>query len=345
MRTKILGGYKTPFEAQTARVANLPNLKKLNKLFEYNALRDSKFSSMSEDDIRAALIAQAKAKRPADEHEFLDTLVVKVREWQVDRVGRRRGKTFNIPCTERVIVITTPQLAQQFTTHKIGGIDGTYGLATKHAVILNLGVYHERAFIPLLVAISSSVHSKVMDEETPIPKGESQRHYETLLSLLKELNAEWEPETFIRDGAPQIHNALENAYPGVEQVSCYFHFKQALERWLNSPAGRHLFDRREEVHGFFESLHFATSEEELKAAIELLKVHIVDPALWRFLEVGQRLPGQTQSKWWFAGVEHGSPLTACGLERSNRTLKTYREGRGEATIKKSAHAMCRFINK
>ena len=343
MRTLIMREYKTPYEAQTARIAELPNLKKLRNLFEYEVRRNSAFSELGEEAIRELLIKDAKLKRPASEHAWIDTLVVKVREWTVDRVGRRQGRTFRIPCTERVIAITTPQLAAKFAEYNVSGIDGTYGLATKHAVILNLGVYHERSFLPLLVAISSSVHSKVMDEETPIPKGESQRHYDTLLALAKELSPRWRPETFIRDAAPQIHNALETAFPGVDQVSCYFHFKQALDRWLNSIAGRHLIDRRQEILDFFDALHFAASEEDLSAGIELLKVHITDAALWRFLEAGHRLPGQTQSKWWFAGADHGSPLTACALERSNGTLKTYRVGRGVASIKNAAHAMCRFV--
>ena len=183
-----------------------------------------------------------------------------------------------------------------------------------------------------------------MDEETPVPKGESQLHYETLLEMAKELCPTWKPARFIRDGAPQISNAVEKAFPGVEQVSCYFHFKQALDRWLSSsPAAKHLDSLKLDIQECFTVLHFASDVEELQAGLDLLRVHVPDAALWRFLETSKRLPGQAQSNWWFAGSGHGTPTTACALEASNRIIKSYGNPRGITSMKNSTLAVCGFV--
>ena len=343
MRNHIITKFKTPTDAQTARIPNLPNLLKLRRIFNYKTEQESVMCKLGESEIRDMLIAHAKAKRPATDHSWIETLQVRVRSWTVDRIARRHGKTFTIPCVERVIAITMPHLASKLAEYDLAGIDGTYGLATKHSVVLNLGVYHERTFLPLVVAISSSMHGKIMDEETPVPKGESQLHYDSLFAMAKEMSPKWRPKGFIRDGAPQINNAVERAFPGVPQSSCYFHFKQALDRWLMSPAGHHLVDRRKEIHDLFSALHFASCEQELLAGLELLKVHLPDAALWRFLEAGHRLPGQAQSNWWFAGADHGTPTTACALEGSNRLIKSYGSARGMASMKNSCQSLLRFI--
>ena len=203
MRRTILENYKTPADAQTARIKNLPSLQKMRNLFDHLNKRDSQLSNLNEAEVRVYLIAEAKARRPECDHAWIDTLVIHVREWETDRIGRRGGKTYTIPCFERVITITLPNLLEKFGQYHISGLDGTYGLSTKHAVILNIGVYHERAFLPLLIAISSSRHSKLMDEDTPIPNGESQRHYETLMSMTKAQAPSWNPSLFMRDGAPR----------------------------------------------------------------------------------------------------------------------------------------------
>ena len=343
IRSTILEHYKTPADAQTARIANLPNLQKIRNLFDHANKRDSQLSNLSEAEVRVFLIAEAKARRPASEHEWIDTLVINVREWETNRTGRRGGNTYTIPCYERIITITLPNLLGKFGEYNISGLDGTYGLSTKHAVILNIGVYHDRAFLPLLIAISSSRHSKLMEEDTPIPNGESQRHYETLLSMTKEQAPHWNPTLFMRDGAPQIHNAVEKTFPGVPQDSCYFHFQQALHRWITCGGGKHLLDRIDEIHELFRALHYASNMEDLDAGLSVLRVYLPDPALWKFLETSQRLPGQPQSNWWFAGSEHGSPKTACALEASNKVLGKYAPHRGKSSISATSHACCNFI--
>ena len=49
--------------------------------------------------------------------------------------------------------------------YEVSGVDRTYGLASKHSVVPKLGVYYERTYLPLILAISSSMHAKVMGLE------------------------------------------------------------------------------------------------------------------------------------------------------------------------------------
>ena len=246
---------------------------------------------------------------PESEHAWLETLVVRVTQWE-------NGTT-----NEKVVFISTTALLASAKDYDVGGVDATYNVSPRQSCVLVFGTYHDRAFMPIALGISSS-----KTPGAPIRKGfgscgETTRHYESFLGTVAELCTDFHPKYFIRDAARQIHNAIETLWPGVIQCSCWFHTEQCVERWFNSDDGKEFRKDLKQMHKDLNAIHYA-KHGEASLGLELLQRSYKNEAFWSYMHNANRMPGQVQSAWTRELFADGAPVTACGLECMNKPRVT-----------------------
>lgn len=308
-RNRLTSTYDKPSAAQADRATDLPDLSKLRCAFQYDAKRDGKLFDLSAEEIRQTLIADNRKHFDASEEPWLQSLIVRVERWEANGAH------------ERVVLITTPALMQLAEKYEVGGIDATYKVSPRQSCVMVFGVYHDRAFLPIALAISSSRTPGVLPKKGFGSKGETEQHYARFLGLIKEMCPGFQPKYFVRDAARQIHNAIEALWPGVLQCTCWFHVEQCIEQWFQSPAGVHLRSGAAEMKSYLVHVHFAKADAQ--QGLELLCRDWPLTEFWEYMVNAQRMPGQVQSNWTRESFAAGAPVTASGLEHMNSILKTY----------------------
>ena len=310
-RNRLTTTYTKPSAAQTDRTEGLAELAQLRCVFQYVSKKDSKLLDLSPEAIRQTLIAENRKnfKSPNDE-AWLETLVVRVEKWKANGAQ------------ERVILITTAALLRLAEQYEVGGVDATYKVSPRQSCVMVFGVYHERAFLPIALGISSSRTAGVLPKKGFGSKGETEEHYARFLAFVKELCPGFRPRYFVRDAARQIHNAIEALWAGVHQCTCWFHVEQCIEQWFASPAAYHLRSAAAEMKRYLVAIHYA-KVGDADRGLELLRRDWPLEEFWHYMSNANRMPGQVQANWTRESFEAGAPVTAGGLEHMNSILKTY----------------------
>ena len=196
-RDRITSAYRTPQDALTDRVNEVRPLPQLRCAFNYDGRSRAKFLALSADAIRALIIEEMKKVFPESEWPWLDSIVVIVERWNNDSGG-----------VDTVLFLSTEALLDSARHYEVGGIDATYNITPRQSVAMVFGVYSERAFLPIAMAVSSSRKPGQTLKKGFGAHGESQRHYGTFLGMIRARCHGFRPKYFIRDAARQIHNAL-----------------------------------------------------------------------------------------------------------------------------------------
>ena len=223
---------------------------------------------------------------------------------------------------ERVIMITTAALLRLAEQYEVGGVDATYKVSPRQSCVMAFGVYHERAFLPIALAVSSSRTPSVLPKKGFGSKGETTQHYARFLAMVKERCPAFRPRYFIRDAARQIHNAIEVLWAGVHQCTCWFHVEQCIEQWFASPVAFQFRSVAADMKANLVEVHHAkVGEAEL--GLTLLRRDLPLTEFWSYMEKAERMAGQVQENWTRESFAAGAPVTAGGLEHMNSQLKTY----------------------
>ena len=184
-RDRITSDFKTPQEALNDRVNDVRSLPQLRNAFNYDGRLRAKFLSMSADAIRTVIIEEMRKVFPESEWPWLNNFVVIVERWENDSGG-----------VDTVLFLSTQALLDSARTYEVGGIDSTYNITPRQSVAMVFGVYHERAFLPIAIAISSSrVPGRILKKGFGA-HGESQRHYITFLGMVHSRCREYQAEVF-----------------------------------------------------------------------------------------------------------------------------------------------------
>ena len=199
-RNRLTDLYDKPSKAQADRSDDFDaELEQLRCVFQYDAKKDSKLFEQSADAIRQTLIAQnRKFFTKEEDRAWLETLVVRVEKWEANGAQ------------ERVVMITTAALLRLAEKYNVGGVDATYKVSPRQSCVMVFGVYHERAFLPIALAVSSSRTAGVLPKKGFGSKGETEEHYARFLRMIKELCPAFTPTYFVRDAVSIVGTSGPN---------------------------------------------------------------------------------------------------------------------------------------
>ena len=205
-------------------------------------------------------------------------------------------------------------------------VDATYWIAPRNGNVVTIGYTQYDSFIPVFFAVFEPLVKGEKCTET----GESFKYaFEQFHNLVRSTTADvpaaaaWVPRVAVRDHACAIRNGLRAVFKDCQDFVCYFHVKQALERWL---VEHHVCDElKKDMHRVMETLHFTTDMETYLLGLRVAQEKLITP-LWKefFLwnTEAHRMPGGACERWTLAYTQPHDTTTNCGIERWHGHLKS-----------------------
>ena len=215
-------------------------------------------------------------------------------------------------------------------------VDATYWVAPRNGHVVTIGYTEYDSFIPVFFAVFEPLAKGEKCTET----GEAYKYvFEQFHNLVRSTAANvpaaaaWAPRVAIRDHACAIRNGLRAVFKDCEDFVCYFHVKQALERWL---VENHVCaDIKRDMHLLLETLHFTSDMKTYLLGLQVAQETLITP-LWKeffsWNTEAHRMPGGACERWSLAFTNPHDTTTNCGLERWHSHLKSRVRGSGSHTL-------------
>ena len=203
-------------------------------------------------------------------------------------------------------------------------VDATYWVAPKDGNVVTIGFTKFDTFIPVFFAVFEPATGEKCTES-----GDMYRYvFDEFNRLVRSIAGEhptaetWSPRVAVRDHACAIRNGLRAVFPNCEDFICYFHVKQALERWL---VLNHVCDElKKDMHLLMQTLHFSTDMETYLLGLRVAQDTLLTPMWAEFFswnEDAHRMPGGACERWSLAFSQAHDTTTNCGIENWHGHLK------------------------
>ena len=214
-------------------------------------------------------------------------------------------------------------------------VDATYWIAPKEGNVVTIGFTQYDSFIPVFFAVFEPAKGEKCTESGDSYRYDIEEFHRMVRSIAGEHpSAEtWVPRVAVRDHACAIRNGLRAVFANCEDFICYFHVKQALEKWL--VANHVCEDLKKDMHLLMQTLHFTSDMDTYLLGLRVAQDTLNTP-LWSefFLwnEEAHRMPGGACERWSLAFSQAHDTTTNCGIERWHGHLKSRVRESGRHTM-------------
>ena len=232
----------------------------------------------------------------------------------------------------RVVCGMRPWLLSELIKQDQICVDATYWVAPKDGNVVTIGFTKYDSFVPTFFAVFEPLEKGEKCTESSASYAYVFSQFELFVRALAAdipAAATWAPRVAVRDMACEIKNGIQAVFANCADFVCWFHVKQALDRWFDDK--KVCDELRTLMSRLMDTLHFSHDMSTFLEGLRVAQAELRSPMwmeFWAWNRAAHRMPGGANERWSLAHAIPNDTTTNCGIERWHGHMKSRVRSRG-----------------